>query len=65
MTTKIYNYLAIMPRLVKNIGESYNFPLGIAYISSTLKKAGFRVYTLNLNHIEVEIESIIQNVIIK
>lgn len=65
MTTKIYNYLAIMPRLVKNIGESYNFPLGIAYISSTLKKAGFRVYTLNLNHIEGEIESIIQNVIIK
>lgn len=39
MTTKIYNYLAIMPRLVKNIGESYNFPLGIAYISSTLKKS--------------------------
>ncbi len=62
---KKLNYLAIMPRLVKNVGESYNFPLGIAYISSSLKQAEFNVYTLNLNHVKGEIHSIIQQFIIE
>jgi radical SAM superfamily enzyme YgiQ (UPF0313 family) len=39
-----------MPRIVSKIGEWYQFPLGIAYISAVLKKAGFKVYTLNLNN---------------
>ena len=62
---KKLNYLAIMPRLVKNVGESYNFPLGIAYISSSLKQAEFNVYTLNLNHVKGEIHRIIQQFIIE
>ncbi len=44
------NYLLVMPRLVQEIGDGYSFPLGIAYISSSMKKAGFKVRTLNLNH---------------
>jgi anaerobic magnesium-protoporphyrin IX monomethyl ester cyclase len=44
------NFLLIMPRLVQNIGDGYVFPLGIAYVSASLKKAGFKVVTLNLNH---------------
>ncbi|UTG92334.1 B12-binding domain-containing radical SAM protein [Geobacter sulfurreducens] len=44
------NYLLVMPRFVRNIGDSYGFPLGLAYVSSSLKKAGFSVTTLNLNH---------------
>jgi radical SAM superfamily enzyme YgiQ (UPF0313 family) len=44
------NYLLVMPRFVRNSGDSYGFPLGIAYISSSLKRAGFNVTTLNLNH---------------
>lgn len=44
------NHLIVMPRIVSKIGEWYQFPLGIAYISAALKKAGFNVYTLNLNN---------------
>lgn len=32
------NILIVMPRFVKNVGEGYYFPLGIAYISSSLKE---------------------------
>ncbi|MDR1193748.1 MAG: cobalamin-dependent protein [Peptococcaceae bacterium] len=44
------NYLLVMPRIVNNLGDGYSFPLGLPYISKTMKKAGFNVYTLNLNH---------------
>lgn len=44
------NHLIVMPRIVSKIGEWYQFPLGIAYISAVLKKGGFRVHTLNLNN---------------
>lgn len=43
------NYLIVMPRFVDKVGEWYHFPLGIPYISSCLKAAGFNVYTLNMN----------------
>lgn len=56
---KIKNQLLDMPRFVDKIGEWYNFPLGIPYVSSSLKKAGFNVHTLNLNNIEGEIPDII------
>lgn len=60
---KELNYLLVMPRLVRNIGDGYNFPLGIAYISAAMKKAGRRVFTLNLNHHEGSVESILAEVI--
>ena len=44
------NHLLVMPRIVNQVGDWYQFPLGIAYISSSLKSAGFNIYTLNLNH---------------
>lgn len=43
-------YLIVMPRIATAPGAGYSFPLGIAYISSSMKKAGFTVFTLNLNH---------------
>ncbi|MBF0176571.1 MAG: cobalamin-dependent protein [Magnetococcales bacterium] len=43
-------FLLVMPQLVQQVGDGYSFPLGIAYISGSLKAAGFDVYTLNLNH---------------
>jgi anaerobic magnesium-protoporphyrin IX monomethyl ester cyclase len=46
------SYLLVMPRLVQNNRDSYGFPLGIAYVSSSMKRAGFKVATLNLNHCE-------------
>jgi len=57
------NYLLIMPRLVQNYGDGYVFTLGIAYISSSMKKAGFNVFTLNLNHHEADDYSVIKRVI--
>jgi len=59
------NFLLVMPRLVASIGEGYHFPLGIAYISAIMKQSGFQVFTLNLNHIEGEINEIVNNEVIK
>lgn len=56
---KKLNYLLVMPRFVESLKEGYNFPLGIAYISSVLKAEGFNVFNLNLNHLDGEIETII------
>lgn len=44
--------LVVAPKYNSNIGEYYNFPLGIAYVSAALKKSGFDVFCLNLNHYE-------------
>lgn len=65
MENKKLNYLVIMPRLVQNIGDGYSFPLGIAYISAVLKKAGFNVFALNLNHREGKVSEIIKEEIEK
>lgn len=59
------NYLLAMPRTVQRVGDGYSFPLGIAYVSAALKKAGFNVYALNLNHREGSISDIIKNEIEK
>ena len=56
-------YLLIMPRIVQNFGDGYAFPLGIAYISSSMKKYGYEVYTLNLNHIDEDVEKTIIDII--
>jgi radical SAM superfamily enzyme YgiQ (UPF0313 family)/glycosyltransferase involved in cell wall biosynthesis len=41
--------LLIAPKFV-NYGKHYDFPIGLAYVSASLKKAGFEVFCLNLNH---------------
>jgi anaerobic magnesium-protoporphyrin IX monomethyl ester cyclase len=64
-TTKKLNYLLVMPRLVKGIGDGYSFPLGIAYISSSMKNAGFNVSTLNLNHRDGDVFEILKREIEK
>ncbi|MCX6746790.1 MAG: radical SAM protein [Candidatus Pacearchaeota archaeon] len=40
---------------------TYNFPFGLGYISSTLKKAGYVVDCINLNHINGNVEEIISS----
>lgn len=57
------NYLLVMPRLVRNIGDGYSFPLGVPYISSSMKKAGCNVVPLNLNHRHGEVADIVPNAI--
>lgn len=53
------NYLLVMPRFVESPGDGYNIPLGILYISAAMKRAGFNVFTLNLNHRQGEIADLI------
>lgn len=56
-------YLIVMPRLVEKVGDGYAFPLGIAYVSASMKKIGSKVETINLNHIEGNVNDIIINLI--
>ena len=42
--------LIVMPKIPE--GQEYMFPLGIAYVSASLKRAGYEVFTLNLNFYE-------------
>jgi len=44
------NILIVVPKLKRHPGEDYEFPLGLAYISSSLKKSGFHVHCIDLNH---------------
>lgn len=43
------NYMFVMPRYIKNPDEVYIFPLGIAYVSASLKQNRDSVYNVNLN----------------
>lgn len=54
------NFLLVMPRFITNSNLGYFFPLGLPYVSSSMKKAGFTVYTLNLNHKQGDIPNILQ-----
>ncbi|MFN8607341.1 MAG: radical SAM protein [Vulcanimicrobiota bacterium] len=54
--------LLVTPRFVEKKGDYYNFPLGLAYISSSLKQAGFEVECLNLNHYD-NAEAVLRKVI--
>ena len=47
-----YKILIIAPKYNEGEGKNYNyhFPLGLAHISSILKKFGYYVDCLNLNH---------------
>ena len=55
------NYLLVIPRLVQKIGDGYSFPLGLPYISASMKNNGFNVFTLNLNHREGNVYDIIND----
>jgi len=60
------NFLIVVPQYVTK-GEYYNFPLGLGYIFSYLKRAGFNVFCLNLCHFEnnIPLESILREQIEK
>lgn len=60
----IKNFLFIVPRFAK-IGEYYNFPYGMGYVVSNMKKNGFNVFTLNLCHHKEPLEYLISEEIKK
>lgn len=59
------NYCIIAPNCVRNMDATYNFPIGIAYVSSSLKKSGRNVITYNLNYKEKPIDQILKELIIE
>nr|MCR4925134.1 B12-binding domain-containing radical SAM protein [Clostridiales bacterium] len=59
------NYLIVMPILTEIFEQSYTFPIGMAYVSSSLKQTGRNVFTYNLNYKSGSIEDNLRDVIIK
>jgi len=47
----------------EDVNYNYLFPLGLAYISSVLKKAKYHVDILNLNHKQGKIEEVIHKIL--
>ena len=56
------NFLLVVPRFAR-VGGFYNFPLGLAYISSSLKSKGFNVHCLNLCHTDEPLEIVLGKLI--
>lgn len=57
------NYLIVMPQITKIKEQYYPFPIGLAYVSSSLKATGRNVVTLNLNYKEESIFDILKKFI--
>lgn len=57
------NYLIVVPRLTQIMEQSYTFPMGIAYVSSSLKAAGYNVIVYNLNYKEGSIDELLRPII--
>ncbi len=51
--------LLAIPKFVSGPGQSYDFPLGIAYISAAMKLAGHDVHCLNLNNYAEEPDCVV------
>ena len=57
------NYLIVMPILTEIFDQSYTFPLGIAYVSASLKRSGRNVVTYNLNYKSKTIKENLEKII--
>ncbi|MEW6618516.1 MAG: radical SAM protein [bacterium] len=55
--------LIIVPKQLnlEKANYNYNFPLGLGYISSILKKNGYNVDCINLNHYEGKTENLVKS----
>ncbi len=66
-------FLLISPGKLKTIAQTSNsmtltmatFPVGLAYVSASMKHAGYNVTTLNSNFINSDFDSTLKNLIIK
>ncbi len=59
------NYLFVMPSSTQIKTQAYVFPIGIAYVTSSLKATGRNVVTLNLNYKDGTVAEIIEKAIIE
>ena len=63
MKIKPVNWCIVVPRIAEIEDQYYQFPIGIAYVSSSLKAAGYNVTTLNLNYKQGTMFEILQPII--
>ena len=56
-------FLIVAPKYTPTVGVFYEFPLGLAYISSHLKNQGYEVECLNPNHSYEPLEKILTRTI--
>jgi len=57
------NYLLVMPKNLGSIEHFNIFPIGLAYVSASLKKGGYRVFTANLDYMEGDTRSILERLL--
>ncbi len=57
------NYLLVMPKSLGSIEHFNIFPVGLAYVSASLKKGGFHVFTANLDYLEGDTSSILEKLL--
>ncbi|MBI4804268.1 MAG: B12-binding domain-containing radical SAM protein [Desulfovibrio sp.] len=55
--------LIVAPRFVAKAGDYYEFPLGLSYVSACLKRKGFDVECLNLNHTDTSPEQTVSRAV--
>ena len=56
---KNINYCIVVPRLTEIVEQYYTFPIGIAYVSASLKAAGYSVTVCNLNYKEGKVTDLL------
>ena len=59
------NYLLVMPKSLGTIEHFNIFPIGLAYVSASLKKGGYNVFTANLDHLQGDTYSNLKQLIRK
>lgn len=57
------NYCIVMPKLTQINDQSYQFPIGMAYVSASLKASGRNVKAYNLNYKIGDITDLVGNLI--
>lgn len=57
------NYLLVMPKSLGAIEHFNIFPIGLAYVSASLKKSGYNVFTANLDYLEGDTHSNLKQLI--
>lgn len=57
------NYLLVMPKRLASIDHFNIFPIGLAYVSASLKKGGYEVFTANLDYLEGDTYSILKRLL--
>lgn len=58
-------YCIVMPRFTENYEQSYQFPIGIAYVSASLKKSGRDVLSYNLNYKHGAVKELVKKLVLE